>query len=63
MSDTPYTMKVGDLLNDLKNVPPDTDLIFGSGDLEFYRTKWRGNDLLQIEFNQIYTVDHDPNSE
>jgi len=56
-------MKVGDLLNDLKNVPPDTDLIFGSGDLEFYRTKWRGNDLLQIEFNQIYTVDHDPNSE
>lgn len=63
MSETPYTMTVGDLMVHLKNVPADTELFFGTGDLSFYRTKWRGDNLLQIEFNQVYTVDMDPENE
>ncbi|HBP87147.1 MAG TPA: hypothetical protein DD706_05560 [Nitrospiraceae bacterium] len=59
MSETPYTMTVGELLDYLKNVPPDTDLFFGNGDLSFYRTEWRGDKFLQIEFNQVYTVEID----
>ena len=45
-----YTMKLGDFLDQFKGVSRDTDLMFGSGNLEFYRTKWRGDSLLQIEF-------------
>lgn len=47
-----YTIKLGDFLKELEGLPADTDLIFGAGNLEFYRTKWRGEKLLQIEFNQ-----------
>ena len=63
MAETPYTITVGELLDHLKHVPADTDLFFGAGDLAFYRTKWRGDKLLQIEFNQVYTVNIDPNNE
>lgn len=30
------------------------------GDLSFYRPKWRGDHVLNLEFNQVYTVTVDP---
>ncbi|HLJ13435.1 MAG TPA: hypothetical protein VKV15_02990 [Bryobacteraceae bacterium] len=50
------SMKLGDFLEHFKGVPPNTDVIFGSGNLTFYRTKWRGDSLLQIEFSEIYEI-------
>lgn len=47
-----YTMTVGDLRRHLAVFPDDWELTFGSGNLEFYRTKARGEKLVQIEFNQ-----------
>lgn len=40
----------------LKNLPDDTEIIFGAGDLSFYRVKKRGPKLEQIEFNEAYKV-------
>ncbi|MEN4919697.1 hypothetical protein ABE485_13555 [Achromobacter spanius] len=42
---------VGMLIEHLKVYDPECELAF-SGGLEFYRTKQRGPDLVQIEFNQ-----------
>jgi hypothetical protein len=47
---------VGDLREHLELLPDDFELIFGDEDLSFYRTKRRGPKLVQIEFNEIYTV-------
>jgi hypothetical protein len=54
-----YKIKLRELLQHLQGVPEGTDIIFGNGNLEFYRTKWRGDNLLQIEFSQN-TTDVDP---
>ena len=43
-------MTIGDLKKD------DSELIFGTGDLTFYRTKLRG-DKVQIEFAEIYEIE------
>ena len=53
---------------DLVNTLHDTDQVyFGSGDLSFNRVKDRGAingpRLVQIEFNEIYSVTLDPSSE
>ncbi len=48
----PKTITVGDLRRHLENFPDDFDLFFGSGNLVFYRTKLRGDRLVQIEFDQ-----------
>jgi len=53
-------MKAGDLLDLLKNVDRDANLYFGVGDLSFYRIKWRGENLVHIDFNQVYSVTVDP---
>jgi len=50
-------MKLGAFLEEFKGLSPDTDIIFGSGDLSFHRTKWRGESLLQIEFSEVYEVE------
>jgi len=42
---------VGMLIEHLKAHDPDCKVAFGGG-LEFYRTKQRGPELVQIEFNQ-----------
>ncbi len=41
---------VGELREHLKVFPDDWEVTFGG--LEFYRTKQRGDKLVQIEFNQ-----------
>lgn len=59
----PYTITVGDLLDALANHDRTDRLFFGSGDLSFYRVKSRGDDLVGIEFNQLYQVTTDPDSD
>ena len=59
MPETPNRITVGELMEHLKHAEPETELFFGSGDLTFYRTKWRGDNLLQIEFNEVYSLDED----
>ncbi|VVE12485.1 hypothetical protein PCA20602_02707 [Pandoraea capi] len=71
MSDKPYKMTLADFRTSiwrrLENLPDDTEITFGSGDLSFYRTKnreYRADDMspkvVQIEFNQVYEVLEDP---
>ena len=50
-----YTITWGELLRHMKaaGATEDTDIMFGGGNLEFYRVKHRGENLLQIEFNQL----------
>ena len=47
-----YKTTVGELREHLRLFSDDCELIFGNGNLEFYRTKSRGPNLCQIEFNQ-----------
>lgn len=48
-----YTMPLGRLREALAGYPDDYEVTFGNGNLEFYRVKQRGDDLVQIEFNQM----------
>ena len=50
-------MTIGDLKRHLSVFNDDYELTFGTGDLTFYRTKLRGDRLVQIEFNEIYEVE------
>lgn len=45
-------------LNELMALPDGTSVIFGGGDLSFYRNKWRNQDksLIQVEFTEVYEV-------
>lgn len=45
-------LTVGDLRNAIAYLDDDVQIIFG-GDLVFYRFKWRGEDLLQIELSDM----------
>ncbi|WP_186191025.1 hypothetical protein [Burkholderia gladioli] len=68
----PYTITVRDfkerITNFLADLPDDSEIYFGTGDLSFHRIKPRKYHdasktvaaLVQIEFNQLYTVDEDP---
>lgn len=51
------TMKISELLAHLNTFNPDDDLFFASGELTFYRTKRRGDHLVQIEFNEVIKAD------
>ena len=48
----------------VQSLSDDDQVFFGSGDLSFYRPKERGPEngtrLVQIEFNEVYTVTVDP---
>ena len=46
-----YRMNLGDLRANLELFPDDYEVTFGSGNLKFYRTKQRGDKLVQIEFS------------
>ena len=46
-----HSITVGELRRHLEVFPDDYELFFGDGDLAFYRTKMRGDNLVQIEFN------------
>jgi hypothetical protein len=49
----PDTITVGELRDHLKLFDNDYKLYFGNGNLHFYRTKVRGDKLVQIEFNEL----------
>ena len=52
-------MCVGDLKEQLKVFSDDDIVFFGTNDeneLTFYRTKSRGEGLVQIEFSELYRV-------
>lgn len=51
MKDDGSSMTVGELIEALREVPRDTKIRFQGG-LSFYRFKRRGEDLIQIEFNE-----------
>lgn len=53
------TLTVGELKEHLKVCSDDDIVFFGTGgddELTFYRTKSRGEKLVQIEFNELYKV-------
>ena len=60
----PYTMTVADfkerVWTHIKDMPDTGEIIFGQGDLSFYRPKFRGDHVLNIEFGQVYSVTLDP---
>jgi hypothetical protein len=65
----PITITLGAIraeLLDLLSMPDDTQVFFGAGDLTWYRTKNRGpivgTQLMQIEFNEVYTVTNWPDA-
>jgi hypothetical protein len=49
------TITVGRLRQELKMFDDDTELSFGG--LEFHRVKSRGDNLVQIEFNELVYLD------
>ena len=51
------TTTVGELREALRIFPDDWQVIFGCEELEFYRTKKRGDKLVQIEFRQTVSSD------
>lgn len=59
----PYTITVGELLDQLKIYDRSDNLFFGNGNLSLYRVKSRGDDLVGIEFNQLYQVTEDPETD
>lgn len=60
----PYTMTVAEfkerIWSQIKDLPDSDEISFGQGDLSFYRPKWRGDHLLNLEFDQVYSVTSDP---
>lgn len=64
----PKTMTLGELRAKLAysaDLPDDTKIFFGAGDLSLYRLKNRGGDgedLIQFEFNELYRVVLDPDA-
>ena len=57
MSRPEKTITLGELRRQTDNLPDRTEIFFGSGDLSFNRVKRRGDDLYQIEFNELYDVE------
>jgi hypothetical protein len=51
MKEDGSSMTVGELIEALKEVPRETKIRFQGG-LSFYRFKRRGEDLIQVEFNE-----------
>lgn len=72
MPNTCHTITLGELkdrfLDQIRNLPADTEITFGGGLLSVYRLKprlYRADNktpqILDIEFCQVFTVDIDPN--
>lgn len=66
----PITISLGAIrkdLSDLLSMPDDTQVFFGAGDLTWNRTKHRGTkgglQLMQVEFNEVYSVTDWPDAE
>jgi hypothetical protein len=52
----PYAITVKELKEMIKDIQEDAKLYFGSGDLSYQRLKCRGDNLFQIEFDQLYKI-------
>ena len=50
------TIMVKELKRIIEDLPEDAKLYFGNGDLTFQRLKKRGDDLYQLEFDQLYEI-------
>jgi hypothetical protein len=50
-------MTIGELKDELEDWPDNSEIIFGCQELEFYRFKKRGDDTVQMEFNQTIYKD------
>lgn len=54
------------LLSQLADLDDEDEVFFGSGDLSLYRVKDRGpvtgRRLVQIEFNEVYSIQADPDA-
>lgn len=64
MSGAEFKLRMKPLLDSLAD---DDEVFFGAGDLSFYRSKDRGPTngprLVQLEFNEVYTVTVDPDKD
>ena len=63
----PKTITIAELrmrmLNQLNAMADTDEVIFGGGDLSLYRLNERdGPGLVQIEFNEVYSVTADPDA-
>lgn len=63
MNKDPYLMPVAEFIEKLSDLPKDSQIYFGSGDLCFQRLKCRKTDektkkpiWFQIEFNELYKI-------
>jgi hypothetical protein len=56
-SHTQFKMTIGELRDELEDWPEGDEIIFGCEELEFYRFKKRGDDTVQLEFNQTIYKD------
>lgn len=63
MPHKPKVMLVRDLMEILSELNPGDTIYFGNGDLSYYRTKERGNKLVNLEFNEAYIVTSDPGAD
>ncbi len=54
-------MTVGEFRERLADMPAEAKLYFGAPSLEFFRLKWRGPGLLQVEFSQTVYEDEKGN--
>lgn len=53
------SITVGDLKRHLEAFGDEMEIFFGCEELEFYRLKQRGENLVQLEFNQTVYADSD----
>ena len=59
-------IKARELKQHFKALPDDSDICFGPtlgnhiGSLTFYRTKWVGDNLINVQFNEDFEVTMDP---
>lgn len=63
MNEEPVRITIRELKEQLAIFDEDAELLFGPGgqdELTFYRTKSRGDDLVQIEFNELFKVTDRP---
>ena len=49
-------MSIKEFIKEIVGLPDNAEIIFGTGDLSFYRVKRRGDSLYQIEFNEVYEI-------
>jgi len=56
MTSKDKAISVKEFKRHIDGLPDNAKLIFGTGNLAFYRVKRRGDDLYQIEFNELYEV-------